>query len=254
MPHLHRFYIGPIPESRSLVDLPEHEAHHALHVLRLGQGDEVALFDGCGTEFTGTVSKTTRHDVSVEIHRHLKHVASNSTLCILQAWLHRNESIEDLVRRGTEIGVREFVFFRGKHSERAPKPNEKWTRWAIESCKQCGRFWLPQFSVVADLDAALRTVRGNLLIATPHRPPTPLKHAISKPSISILIGPEGDLDPTEIDAAIAAGGIPVSLGAATYRAEVAAVLLASLIQYELGELEGNFSNPPGTQPSPKVSK
>jgi len=236
MPHLHRFYIQTAGESSSLVDLPEHEAHHALHVVRLSQGDTVTLFDGQGTEFEGAVSNTTRRDVTIEIAKRIHHPVPSASITVLQAWLHRNEAVEELVRRGTEIGVREFVFFRAMHSERPPKPNDKWTRWAIESCKQCGRFWLPQFSVAGNLDEALGSSRGQLLIATPHRPPTPLDRAVTQAIVSILIGPEGDLDVTEIDTAMARGGVPVSLGPATYRSEAAAVLLASLIQYELGEL------------------
>ena len=54
--------------------------------------------------------------------------------------------------------------------------------------------------------------------------------------MSLLVGPEGDFTPEELQQADARGVVPVSLGTATYRSEVAATLAAALVLYELGEL------------------
>ncbi len=49
----------------------------------------------------------------------------------------------------------------------------------------------------------------------------------------VLIGPEGDLTPEEIDEALRHGFLPVSLGALVLRCETAAFYLLSVLKYEL---------------------
>ena len=53
------------------------------------------------------------------------------------------------------------------------------------------------------------------------------------PEIIVLIGPEGDFSPEEVRAAIAAGFIPVSLGASRLRTETAAVTAAEAVYLSL---------------------
>jgi 16S rRNA (uracil1498-N3)-methyltransferase len=238
MTHLHRFYVPPETVGDSEIALPVDEAHHALHVVRVRVGDPVGLFDGCGCEVRGVVVRTTRHEVYVAPEETRRHAAPRTRLFLLQAYLNRERSVEDLIRRGTELGVTAFRFFSGEHSERAPRLNDKWRRTAIETCKQCGRAWLPEFEAVADLRAALDGPFDALLVATSEAPPVPLRQALDrKPNaVGLLVGPEGGFSTGELDLARKHGAVPVSLGPATYRSETAASLAAALILYELGEL------------------
>jgi len=50
-----------------------------------------------------------------------------------------------------------------------------------------------------------------------------------KPRITVLIGPEGDFSPEEVRAAMAAGFIPVSLGASRLRTETAGITAAEAV-------------------------
>jgi 16S rRNA (uracil1498-N3)-methyltransferase len=47
----------------------------------------------------------------------------------------------------------------------------------------------------------------------------------------VLIGPEGDFTPAEVDQALRAGFIPVSFGDFVLRVETAAVYIASILTY-----------------------
>jgi 16S rRNA (uracil1498-N3)-methyltransferase len=59
--------------------------------------------------------------------------------------------------------------------------------------------------------------------------------ARSRPtSILVLIGPEGDFTPQEVEMAQSAGFIPVSLGASVLRVATAAIAVASYIRLSLG--------------------
>lgn len=240
MAHLFRFYVSPDTSSAGEIALPPEEAHHALHVVRVATGDSVILFDGQGREIEGVVSRATHRDVFVACDRVRCVPPSLVRVAVLQAWMLREKSVEFVIQRGTELGVAHFCFFRARHSEKAPRLNPKWRRLAVETCKQCGRAWLPTFEVAADLNSALETAQGTLLLATSSLPPTPLRQALAGKEESILIGPEGDFAPEELRLAQDHGAIPISLGPAVYRSEIAATLAAALVLYELGQL-----GPPG---------
>jgi 16S rRNA (uracil1498-N3)-methyltransferase len=52
-------------------------------------------------------------------------------------------------------------------------------------------------------------------------------------SVLVLIGPEGDFTPAEIDLAKAHGGRPITLGPIVLRTETAALYCLSVLNYEL---------------------
>lgn len=236
MPHLHRFYIPAESDTRNEVVLSPDESHHAIKVVRLRVGDEVALFDGQGHDMHGCVTRVDRREVAIRIEDGHEHPPPAPSLTLAQAWLHQEKSIEFIVRHGTEIGVVRFVFFRADRSERAPKMQDKWQRLAIEACKQCGRLWLPEFQCAADLQAVLDAAQGDILVASMDAPPVPLTEAVHGRDTTLVIGPEGDFTDAETKLALEHGAKPISLGAATLRSEVAAIIGATLVQYHLGRL------------------
>jgi len=239
MPHVHRFYIEPGVALEGEVALSESEAHHGLHVLRLREGEAVVLFDGAGREAAGVVSRVDKRALRVAVEEVRVHARPAECLTLYQAWLNQEKSLEAVIRRGTELGVSSFCFFRGAHSERKPQGAKKWERIAIESCKQCGRVWLPSFGEAADLSAALAEAAGVKLIATRDRPPVVLREVLEGADrASCFIGPEGDFSVEEVEGAVSAGAHPISLGGYTLRSQVAAATASALILYEMGLLGG----------------
>ncbi len=242
MPHIHRFYIEPLDSGIPEALLAGQEAHHALHVVRLRKGDAVVLFDGKGMEYWGVAVEAMRQAVRVAITERRVQAPPAARLTLLQGWLHREKSVEELIRRATELGVARFHFYQAQHSERPPALPAKLERFAIESLKQCGRAWLPEFRTSSSLAEALGAEFAEenspqcLLLATQDRPPTPLGEALRGTRAGLIVGPEGDATDEELDIAQGYGAKPISLGAATYRSEVAAVLASALALYEWGQL------------------
>ncbi|HOZ48950.1 MAG TPA: RsmE family RNA methyltransferase [Candidatus Hydrogenedentes bacterium] len=238
MPHVHRFYIPEMPDATTEWPLPSEEAHHALHVVRVRAGDPLVVFDGRGREWPGVVGEVARREVTVRVGEARLVPPPRTRLIVVQAWLNRDKSVETLIRRCTELGVSHFLFFRSGRSDRPPKPSDKWTRLAAETCKQCGRAWLPTFDVADDLDAALALAEVPVLVAAMDCEPIPLSEALvpCAGACSILVGPEGDFADAELRRALDSGAMPISLGHITYRSEVAACTLAALVLYERGEL------------------
>lgn len=231
-----RLFVEPGELAGDDVVISGPEAHHALKVLRMQPGDKVTLLDGHGVEAEGAVGMTTRRDLVVAIESRREHPAPPFEIVLLQAWIHRDKALEELIRRGAEVGIRRFVFFAAERSERTPKLSDKWPRWAIDACKQCGRPWLPEFACVPKLADALAHAKGALCLLSLHAEPKPLSSVLTGGDATLLVGPEGDFTPAEEAAAAQAGATPISLGSTIYRAEAAAVLAAALVQYEQGGL------------------
>ncbi len=237
MSQLHRFYVPDLAQQPETVRLSDDERHHALHVVRLCAGQKIRLFDGAGRWCDAEVVSVAKRGVEIQRNAVQTDAPRENLLTLGQAWLNHERSIETIVQRGTELGVNRFVFFRARHSERAARGDAKWRRWAIESCKQCGRNQLPDFAVADDLVSAMAgALEARYVIATQHAAPVPLGSAVGGGPIVLLVGPEGDFTADEIEEVLQRGGQAISLGPFTLRSEVAAIAAVTLVQHALGRL------------------
>ncbi len=246
MSHLHRFYQPELsPQTGNEIFLPEDEAHHALFVARLRDGEQVAVFDGRGNEAVGPIFKQGKRQARVVQETRRTEDPPATEVILAPAWLHKDKTIEDIVRRGTELGVSRFAFWRAHRSQRPPSTREKWTRLAVESCKQCGRLHLPGFDFFDSLETALLSFRGCTLVADAGAPPSELLLPPSaRESCALIIGPEGDFTEEEGAFLRARGALPVSLGRHVLRTEVAAFVLAAVALNALGALGARLALPP----------
>jgi 16S rRNA (uracil1498-N3)-methyltransferase len=236
MAHVHRFYIAPEVPTAAELALSREETHHALHVVRVRSGEPVELFDGQGRTLRGTVRTEGRRRAFVQVDDETRTPAPAAALTLVQAWLNHDKAVDAIIRDCTALGVTDFCFFRARHSERAPRRPERWRQIAIESCKQCGRAWLPSFTEAVDLDAALADPAGTLLVATNDLPPSPLRQSLKEGRVALLVGPEGDFTEEELATAARHGAKALSLGSATFRSEVAATVASALVLYEFDAL------------------
>ena len=237
MPHYHRFFVPQEASDSGIVELPQDEAHHASRVLRLRQGDAVGLFDGHGRTWEGSIHEIDRRRAVVNCRPAVHHPAPDRRLTLVQAWLNHDKANATIVQRAAELGVVRVRFFKAAHSERPPRVDDKLRRLAAESCKQCGRAWMPELETCVDIQAGLAGLTGAKLLAALEGPFASLGYALSNhDEAAWLVGPEGDFSPGEIDFARSAGAVLISLGEATYRSELAATLCIALVQYEWGEL------------------
>ncbi len=235
MSHRYRFYAPSMPAVGGRHVLSRDETRHALKAVRMRDGDPVALFDGRGGEGVGRMEILSGKDAAVVVESARTAPPPMPSVTLVQAWLNRDAPIEHIIWRGTELGVGRFCFFRAAHSDRPPKRRDKWERWAIEACKQCGRAWLPTFAVAPSLEAALTDTAGPIAVAAQGPGAAPFgKDAVdAEAGGAFVVGPEGGLTEEELTACRRRGARFVSLGAHTLRAEAAAVLGASLMLYEL---------------------
>ena len=246
---MHRFHLHPDACRGDTLTLTDVEAHHALHVLRVRLGEAVAVLDGEGGVFECAVAALDRRCVSLAVRQRRTEPRPDHQITLVQA-VTKTRSMEWIVQKGTELGLRRLVPVLTERSvpqfpgAEAARKAGRWREIAIESLKQCGTPWLPEIRNPLPLSECLSEIPhpelglvASLQTGASH-PRRPLEAYRARqgclPSeIAVWIGPEGDFTEAETAAICAAGAIPITLGPLTLRAETAAVCCLAFLGYEL---------------------
>ena len=235
------FYVPNVAENGNL---PEEEATHALRVLRLKEGDEMMLMDGCGTFYQASVTMASGKHCLYHVeqtfpqerpwHGHL-HLAIAPTKMM--------ERIEWLVEKATEVGFDELSLLDCRFSERRVVKTQRLERIIVSAMKQSRKAWKPVANEMQDFSAFIRNhpsgaryiahcydevPRVNLFKALQSQPQ-------EREESLVLIGPEGDFSIDEVRMAVDAGFVSVDLGKSRLRTEtagLAAVMMMQLAQQE----------------------
>ena len=245
---MHRFFVDPgcISEGRAVVDGVV--ARQVSQVLRLRAGESIALMDGSGREFVVLLSSVSpsRLDGSVSSETFLSGEPGVS-VTLYQGTL-KGEKLEMVLQKGTELGISTFVpvVCRRSISRAGGRADARLRRWQSivrEAAEQSGRTRIPVVEAPVSLGEALESAQGVTLIAWEREQETGLREALSASldrarveGLGLLVGPEGGFESAEVELAMDAGAVPVSLGRRTLRSETAGPAMAAAVMYEMGEL------------------
>jgi 16S rRNA (uracil1498-N3)-methyltransferase len=242
---VHRFYIPASEWDPDQIVITGADAHHCHDVVRCQVGERVIAFDGCGTQALGTIAASGRSRVELEVESLEQTAPLRAALTLCQA-IPKGKNMDLVVQKATELGVSHIVPLLTENTvvrlgpQEAAKKQQKWQRVAIEACKQSGQNWMPQVASPVSLSQwlAAQSDPELKLIASLQAGAKHLKEILggcgTRPgSAQILIGPEGDFTGGEVDAAIAAGHQPITLGPIILRTETAAIYCLSVLAHEL---------------------
>jgi 16S rRNA (uracil1498-N3)-methyltransferase len=223
----------------SRVELDDEESHHVARVLRLRSGDELAVFDGNGTECLATIETLSRDRVTLTVGA-LRTGAPDPPIAVrLFQALVRPERIEWVLQKGTEIGIASVRLVPAERSEApAPSPSrlDRYRRVVMEACKQSGRRRLPEVEE-GSMESPPVDALGILLdTSASARPLGELLEHPRRPEVWIAIGPEGGFTDGELAAWEAAGWARASLGPRTLRTETAGAIATALVLHRWGDL------------------
>lgn len=246
---MHRFYIPAGQWNPDALKLEGDEAHHALNVLRLKQGDRAVVFNGRGAEATVEITDVRKNAIDLRRIHDSKSAQLPCRITLAQA-IPKGKNMDLIVQKATELGAAGIVpllsdrtviqYEAGEHE----KKREKWEAVAIEAAKQCGQNWLPEIHrPQSPKDFFQANPKFDLMLIASLQPDTlHFKKVLAdyiasnkkKPaSALILVGPEGDFTPAEIALAKSSGCRPITLGPIVLRTETAAIYCLSILGYEL---------------------
>jgi 16S rRNA (uracil1498-N3)-methyltransferase len=252
---VHRFTLAPERIDGDRVTFDRTETRHLARVLRLGPGDVVLAADGAGRELTVRVESLGEEATGTVLAVATRALESPLAVTLLQG-VPRGDKMEAIVRACTELGVarvcpviaeRTIVRLEpARWRERA----RRWQRVAREAAKQCGRAVIPDVDPPRPLVDWLEHGEGaGLGLCLWEGATTPLALALdglAEPPrvLRVLVGPEGGLARSEVEAARARGFALVGLGPRILRTETAAPAFLTIVQSRFGDLT---SHSPGTE-------
>ncbi len=240
-----RFHIQSEQIKDGVVRLSREESRHAISVLRLKAGDAAEVFDGLGKEFPAVVIGAKEGLLSLSIGENSKKCVAPPAEITIAASVIKPERMELMIQKACELGVYEIVPLLTERSvvrlsrERWESKIKRWQKIAVESCKQCGRAFVPKIHGVGDLRSFMAQFKQyeKILIPTLAIPGDSvygsLKKAAAKKTL-VLIGPEGDFTKNEVEMAIEHGAQPVTLGPLVMRSETAAIYILSILNFFIG--------------------
>lgn len=222
------------PDIAQIPILPEEESKHCLQVLRYDIGDTITLIDGKGyfwrAEITGKQGKKCLLKI---IKKQLDEKSRRNYYLHLAIAPTKNiDRIEWLLEKCTEIGIDEISFLQCKRSERKEIRLERLEKIAIQAAKQSKKAFLPKINEMQKFLAFLENLReqhtGKWIAHLSDSQKVDISDIHQyKGSHIVLIGPEGDFEKEEIEAAQKAGFEAINLGNSVLRTETAALLVCA---------------------------
>jgi 16S rRNA (uracil1498-N3)-methyltransferase len=218
-----------------LCTLTEEESRHCAKVLRHNVGDTINVIDGCGSLLECRIIECGKKVVcSVESVKE-NFGTHNYHLTMAVCPTKNIDRYEWFLEKATEMGIDEVVPVIGEHSERRIIKPERLEKILVSAAKQSLKGAIPVLRDAVSVKQFIKecaAAEGVKLIAyCGEQEKVTLAQAVQKavaanpgaPRITILIGPEGDFSPAEVEAAIGASFSPLTLGDSRLRTETAAV-------------------------------
>lgn len=136
----HTFFAPPDAISENIIIFPEDEAHHAVRVLRIRTGDEVAVVDGEGYWYRATLEVLGRKKLVGLVREHRAGVGEPSYDLTIGVGMLKNVSrFETFLEKAVELGVRRVIPLITKRSERSRIKMKRIDTIVMTAMKQTGR-------------------------------------------------------------------------------------------------------------------
>lgn len=225
------FYVENI-EGNSLV-LEEDTSKHVVQVLRMEKGEKLLLTDGKGRKAEAEIVDDNRKRCAVAITSMQQETPRPNRVAIAISLTKNASRFEWFLEKATEIGVSEIIPLLCERTEKEKFRYDRMKTILLSALLQSQQTWLP----VLQEPTAFKK-----LIATNQYEQKFIAHCLEKEKRSltgelinqstsqlILIGPEGDFTPTEIEQALEHNFLPVALGETRLRTETAGMVAAVLL-------------------------
>ncbi len=224
---MHVFYKPDIREG--LLELDPEESRHCVKVLRMGPGDEVMITNGAGMSFRAVLAEAHPKACLVEVPA--EGIASPGrpfSLHLAVAPTKNIDRFEWLLEKATECGVDQITPILCDNSERTVVKPERLEKILVAAMKQSQRSWLPILNPAQSLKSFLSIpFAGKKVVA--HCAPGKKKRLedcyAKGEDVLMLIGPEGDFSPEEIEYTMNKGFHAITIGDYRLRTETAALTL-----------------------------
>jgi len=225
--------------------LNDAQAHYVVHVMRLGAGDSLLLFNGNDGEWQGRVAALTKRRVNVSCERRTAPQSDVPDLWLAFAPIKKTPA-DYVAQKATELGARVLQPVLTERTNARRVNSARLKANAIEAAEQSGRVSVPEVRELITLDALLAAwpKERRLIFCDEAGDAEPIAAALAKTrgnsdAWAILTGPEGGFTPDERSLIRKQSFVlPVTLGPRIMRADTAALAALTVWQAALGDWRG----------------
>jgi 16S rRNA (uracil1498-N3)-methyltransferase len=224
------FFLDHLAENN--LQLDEDTSKHMISVLRMEKGEEVLLTDGNGHKALAKIVDDNRKRCVVQVASLEKEEESLPKVSIAISIIKNASRFEWFLEKATEIGVAEIIPMLCERTEKDKFRYDRMKGILISAMLQSQQAWLPRLYEPQPFEQVVkRATQAQRFIAhcLPEKK-VQLSLLITPHSSLILIGPEGDFTPKEIELALKENFIPVALGNTRLRTETAGIVAATLLK------------------------
>lgn len=225
------FYESTVAASSSLFELSEETSKHCIQVLRMRSGELLQLTNGKGGLYTARIAHEDKKHCTVTIESEHQSPSSAKKTSIAVSLLKNASRFEWMLEKATEIGVTEIIPLICARTEHSRFRFDRMQQILISAMLQSQQSWLPvlhepvKFNMLIQHHASTQ----KLIAHCEEDLKTPIQSIELTDSVLMLIGPEGDFTPAEIELALANSYQPVSLGNTRLRTETAAIVAGTFL-------------------------
>ncbi len=226
------FYYPPVYQEASNLLLEGDIVKHIVQVLRMKSGEQLQLTDGKGTSALATILHTSKKSCEVRLSDIQKLPQPPTRFCLAIAFTKNASRNEWLLEKATELGASVIQPLMTHRTERVHSKEERWQNILVSAMLQSQQYYLP----VLEKPKELKTVVIELKMyeqkfiahCEKERPRAALSRLLQpQKNTCVLIGPEGDFTPEEIETAMDNGFEGIDLGNNRLRTETAAITVCA---------------------------
>lgn len=252
---MYHFFVEPSQIYANEIEILGGDVKHIKNVLRMKIGEEIRISDMAGHEYLCRVAAFSEDAVRAEILEKQDAEAELSSRLVLYQGLPKSDKMEWIIQKAVELGAAEIVPVVTRRcvvkldAKKEENKRKRWQAIAESAAKQSGRSVIPEVKPVVSYAEALKQLQTFHAVLIPYEHAGELeeggirsamaktREALSRiqkgMSVGILIGPEGGFEEEEVQSAMAAGAVPVSLGRRILRTETAGLCILSVLMFQL---------------------
>jgi 16S rRNA (uracil1498-N3)-methyltransferase len=241
-----RFFVEGVHVLGESVAFAADDARKIATVLRGRTGDRVQVVDSAGSAFSASIDVSGGAVVATLDERIERGVRESAVRLAIAQAIPKGQKMDLIIEKATELGAAAIVPLRSDRvvGERTGDHKiERWQRLAKTAAQQCGRSVIPTVAAIASWDELLATFPSYDRVYIPWEladvQPLRATFEADAPHIAsalFVIGPEGGFSSHEVERAIAAGAVAISLGTRILRTETVALVVLAAFAYARGEL------------------
>jgi len=244
---LPRFFMAGGNIFGGIAHISGRDAEH-IKVLRLRCGEIFTVCDGKGTDYTCRLLNTDGHSLEAEIINTAPSRGEPTVECTVYTAYPKGDKAETIIQKSVELGASRIVFFPSARCVSRPegaalmKKCERWQKISEEAAKQSGRGIIPEVGVLTVFENAMAEAsRAEMPLffyeaETDYTIRQALESASLYNTVSVVTGPEGGFESSEVTQAKERGMLVTSMGSRILRCETAPVCALAAVMFHTGNL------------------